>query len=171
VRPNSVFCSMGRTVRCNSRTMLENPEGDEKLKEIYEVSAYETTAATFFTTLIEHKTSLVLDVRLKNESQLCGFTKKRDLEYLISQITQAKYIHDLEFAPTPELLERYIGHWLDWEQYAVAYQALLEQRNALLNFKRAYLPYDSICLLGTATRKRRSHSSVLFSLLQGSQCL
>ncbi len=44
-------------------------------RSVITLSAYQTTAERFFTTLVDHKVDLLLDVRLHNTNQLCGFTK------------------------------------------------------------------------------------------------
>lgn len=129
------------------------------------LSAYETSAEQFFNSLLSHSTDLVLDVRLKNTNQLCGFTKQKDLEYLIAKITGAEYVHDLRFAPTPELLDRYLKHWINWEDYREQYNALMEQRGSESIFRSSYGMYSSICILGTATKKRKSHSEALVQIL------
>lgn len=46
------------------------------MKNLYVLSAYETSAEKFFESLKQFKVDLVLDIRQKNDSQLCGFTKK-----------------------------------------------------------------------------------------------
>ena len=135
------------------------------MQTIFTLSAYETSAEEFFEELRRKDASLVLDVRLKNSNQLCGFTKRKDLEYLVPRLTGAKYVHDLRFAPTPELLEGYLSRWIGWEEYAEAYRALLEGRGALSAFRADYGASPVVCLLGTATKKRRSHSEALQSML------
>ena len=47
------------------------------MSRIFILSAYQITAAQFFEKILSMRADLVLDIRLKNESQLCGFTKKR----------------------------------------------------------------------------------------------
>ncbi|MGN1023019.1 MAG: hypothetical protein ACI4OJ_05945, partial [Lachnospiraceae bacterium] len=64
-----------------------------KETEFFTLSAYETSAEAFFTALKDHHTDLVLDIRLHNSNQLCGFTKERDLAYLVPALTGADYIH------------------------------------------------------------------------------
>lgn len=135
------------------------------MPDIFMLSAYETSAEQFFDSLLSHSTDLVLDVRLKNTNQLCGFTKQKDLEYLIPKITGAEYVHDLRFAPTPELLDRYLKHWINWEDYREQYNALMEQRGSESIFRSSYGMYSSICILGTATKKRKSHSEALVQIL------
>jgi hypothetical protein len=139
--------------------------GRMKQPKIYTLSAYETSAQDFFESLKEHETDLVVDVRLKNSNQLCGFTKRKDLEYLIPIITGAKYVHDLRFAPDPVLLERYLHKWCSWDEYAELYQKQMQKNGNVAAFKSAYGAYHSICILGTATKKRRSHSEALVQLL------
>lgn len=135
------------------------------MKNLYVLSAYETSAEKFFESLKQFKIDLVLDIRQKNDSQLCGFTKKRDLEYFVRTITGAAYVHDLALAPTDELLNPYLKHWTSWEQYENGYQVLMKERNILSHFKTNYDSYSAICLIGTETKKRRSHSEILYSML------
>jgi hypothetical protein len=137
------------------------------MPDIFTLSAYETSAEQFFDALLCRKADLVLDVRLKNTNQLCGFTRQKDLEYLIPQITGAAYVHDLRFAPTPELLDRYRKHWnwIGWEEYREQYDALMRKRGAEFAFRSSYGTYSAVCILGTATKKRRSHSEALVELL------
>lgn len=52
------------------------------MQHIFLLSAYEITAAAFFQKLKQERTDLVLDIRLNNTSQLCGFTKEKDLSFL-----------------------------------------------------------------------------------------
>jgi hypothetical protein len=58
-------------------------------QKIFLLSAYETSAADFFQTLVRNKADLMLDVRQGNTSQLCGFTKKKDLAFFVPQLTGA----------------------------------------------------------------------------------
>jgi uncharacterized protein YeaO (DUF488 family) len=134
-------------------------------EQVFVLSAYETTAEAFFGTLLAHHVGLVLDARLRNESQLCGFTKKRDLAYFVETIAHAKYVHDLTFAPTDDLLSRYIKGVIDWEEYADGYTALLQERDALAKFRKEYKSLRPVCLLGAGTRKRHSHVETLCALL------
>lgn len=137
------------------------------MDKIFTLSAYQTSAEQFFKRLIECHTDLVLDVRLKNTSQLCGFTKKGDLEYLIPAICHASYIADLFFAPSAQLLNSYTHHRIDWKIYFSRYGKEQFAKNSAAYFKKQYADkYKNICLLGTATDKRRSHTEILEKMLQ-----
>ena len=135
------------------------------MREIFTLSAFETSVGPFFDALLRRKAGLVLNVRLRNTNQLCGFTKQKGLEYLISRITGAGYVHDLRFAPTHELLKLYQGHLIDRNEYRKQYVMLMHSRGAGRTFQSTYGAYFSVCILGAATKKRRSYSEALVQLL------
>ena len=136
------------------------------MQNIYTLSAYETTAAAFFQRLREMHTDLVLDIRLNNQSQLCGFTKEKDLAFFVPQLTGAKYQHDLTLAPTKELLDMYTKKIIGWDAYRDEYLTLLEARQGKAHYREQYARFGCVCLLGTQTKKRRSHSEALYQVLQ-----
>lgn len=132
---------------------------------VFTMSAYQTSAREFFERLEREGAQLLLDVRLKNTNQLAGFTKKRDLEYLVPRITGARYEHNLVFAPEPDLLDDYLKGRIGFDEYARRYEGLMGERGALRVFHDLYGGFGTVALLGTATRKRRSHAEVLERLL------
>lgn len=137
------------------------------MQKIYRLSAYETTAAEFFQRVAAEETDLVLDVRLNNSSQLCGFTKKKDLEFFVPKLSGAKYVHDLLFAPDKGLLELYTKKRIGWEEYSDAYDLLLDKRKAMAIYAKKYKDFACVCLLGTQTKKRRSHNEILYRRVCG----
>lgn len=132
------------------------------------ISAYETSAEDFFGRLGDWKADLVLDTRLKNTNQLAGFTKRDDLAFFVERIARARYVHDKLFAPAPTMLERYLHGNIGWEAYADAYREDMREREAVTLFFERYGAFESVALVGTATRARRSHVEVLKSMLEAS---
>ncbi len=130
------------------------------------LSAYETSAASFFDCLESWQADLVLDTRLKNTNQLAGFTKRDDLDFFVNRVAHAHYVHDKLFAPAPTMLERYLNGNITWDAYAAAYRDLMLEREARAWFYDTYGTYESVALVGTATRARRSHVEVLKQLLE-----
>lgn len=137
------------------------------MQKVYVLSAYETTAADFFQRVAAEETDLVLDVRLNNSSQLCGFTKKKDLAFFVPKLAGAKYVHDLLFAPDKGLLDLYTKKRIGWEEYSDAYDLLLDKRKAMTAYERKYKDFGCVCLLGTQTKKRRSHNEILYRRVCG----
>lgn len=145
---------------------LKSMEGKRHIMKINVLSAYQTTAEEFFTKIIDWKTDLVLDIRLKNTNQLSGFTKQEDLEYFTHIIAHADYVHDLEYAPSKTLLDNYLDHGLPYEDYFAEYKKEMEERGAIDDFFKKYGKYDSVAIVGTATKKRHSHAEELQKLLE-----
>ena len=137
--------------------------------QVNTISASETTAEAFFDRLAEWKVDLVLDTRLKNTNQLAGFTKRDDLAFFVDRLAHARYVHDKLFAPAPTMLERYLHGNIGWEAYAEAYREDMREREAVPRFFESYGEFDSVALVGTATRARRSHVEVLKSMLDAYQ--
>lgn len=134
--------------------------------QVHTISAYQTSAKDFFTALQSWQVDLVLDIRLHNTTQLDGFTKEKDLAYFVEQIDHATYVHDVEFAPRDQDLHDYLHHTLSWEGYSAAYERDLRERGAIADFFKKYGAYTSIALVGTATKKRRSHSEILAAQIE-----
>ncbi|OUO90831.1 hypothetical protein B5F40_05030 [Gordonibacter sp. An230] len=134
--------------------------------DIHTISAYETSAERFFGRLEEWGADLVLDARLRNTNQLAGFTKRDDLAFFVSRVAHARYVHDTLFAPAPTMFERYLNGNIDWDAFADAYREDIREREAVPRFYDRYGEYKSVCLLGTATHKRRSHVEVLQQMLE-----
>lgn len=137
--------------------------------QINVLSAYQTDAEDFFNKILGWKTDLVLDVRLKNTNQLAGFTKQEDLAYFTRVIAHCDYVHDVEYSPSKTLLDKYLDDGLPYEQYFASYKEEMEERGAIPEFFKKYGKYDSIAIVGTATKKRRSHAEELKILLDEAQ--
>ena len=96
--------------------------------EVYSIGFTKKTAEQFFGILGRAGIRRLLDVRLKNASQLAGFTKREDLEYFLREICAADYRHEPQLAPTKEMLDDYKKHKGSWEEYERRFLALLVDR-------------------------------------------
>jgi uncharacterized protein (DUF488 family) len=115
--------------------------------KIYTLGYTKKSAEEFFGVLEEHGIERVVDVRLKNTSQLAGFTKKQDLEYFLRRMLGIEYCH-LEFlAPTPELMTAYRESGQDWDLYEQEFTKLLEERDVLSMLDREFFSAKRSCLL------------------------
>ncbi len=102
----------------------------------------------------------VIDVRLRNTSQLAGFAKKDDLAFLLREGFQIHYEHRPELAPTPEILDTYRADG-DWEAYERAFRSLLDQRDALRAGREITERCSSICLLCSESTADRCHRRLI----------
>lgn len=83
----------------------------------------------FIRRLQEADVEAVIDVRLRNTSQLAGFSKRDDLAFLLRKGFGIEYEHKPELAPTPDILEAYKAGG-EWEAYEESFRQLLDEREA-----------------------------------------
>jgi uncharacterized protein (DUF488 family) len=86
------------------------------------------SAKEFFTTVQQAGVKRIVDVRLNNNSQLAGFSKRDDLAYFLRSIAGIEYVHRLDLAPTQELLDRYRKVDRDWPTYERDFLQLIANR-------------------------------------------
>jgi uncharacterized protein (DUF488 family) len=80
----------------------------------------------FVTLLREAEIDGVVDIRQNNTSQLAGFAKRDDLEFILE--TQGiGYLEEKRLAPTPDLLKRYHAG-LPWSEYVPEFEQMLAGR-------------------------------------------
>ena len=88
-------------------------------------------AEEFFNLIREHQVEMLIDVRLNNQSQLAGFTKGQDLAFFLREICNCQYSHEIQFAPTKDILNHYKKKQIGWEKYEAEYNKLIKERNVL----------------------------------------
>lgn len=99
-----------------------------------------------FITRLQHAgVKKVVDVRLNNTSQLAGYAKKQDLEFVL-ELVGIDYEHRPEFAPTETLMKDFKENKVPWVEFESKFNNLLEERNPLANIELKNEP-DVICLL------------------------
>jgi uncharacterized protein (DUF488 family) len=88
----------------------------------------------------------VIDIRLRNTSQLAGYTKRDDLAFLLQEGFAIAYEHHPELAPTDEILDTYHADH-DWPGYESRFRALLAERQAETVGRAILARYHAPCLL------------------------
>ncbi len=96
--------------------------------ELFTIGFTQKAAREFFTNLKEAGVKRVVDVRLNNNSQLAGFSKKEDLIYFLKEITGIDYVHLPDLSPTQEMLDAYKKQKGDWNIYEREFLDLMTQR-------------------------------------------
>ena len=98
--------------------------------EIYTIGFTEKTAKEFFGILESAKIKKLLDIRLRNKSQLSGFAKSPDLAFFLEKIIGADYAYEPLLAPTDELLNGYRKQKKSSKPYESTYNTLIRERRA-----------------------------------------
>lgn len=128
---------------------------------IYTIGFTQKSAETFFETIKKNDIQHIIDVRLNNKSQLAGFAKGRDLEYFLLRLCNTTYGHELQFAPTKEILNAYKKGMISWEEYERSFDDLMSQRRVVELFEKKYLNYNNVCLLCSESTPENCHRRLL----------
>lgn len=96
--------------------------------QLYTIGFTNKSARQFFCLLTESGATKIVDTRINNVSQLAGFAKGQDLAFFAEAVGGMGYEHNLDFAPTKDLLDQYRGKKISWEKYADEYLNLLDRR-------------------------------------------
>ena len=98
----------------------------------------------------------LIDTRLYNTSQLAGYAKKDDLQF-ICETFGIKYEHMVDLAPTDEMMNRYKKMDKDWPAFERDFTELLEQRNVVRLWETDRFDPGVNCLLCAEHKPQYCH--------------
>lgn len=116
------------------------------MRTIYTIGHTQKSLERFVGLLQEAGVDAVIDVRLRNTSQLAGFAKRDDLAFLLRKGFHIEYEHHPELAPTAEILDAYKAEG-DWPVYEQDFLPLLAERDAETLGRELLARYRHPCLL------------------------
>ena len=119
--------------------------------EIYSCGFTQKSARQFFESLRQAGIRRLIDVRLKNVSQLAGFAKKDDLAYFLREICQAEYLHEPLLAPTEEMFDEYKKRKGSWLEYQERFLSLMAERRVEERIDRRLFEIPTVLLCSEAT--------------------
>ena len=137
------------------------------VKTIYTIGFTRKTLQEFIERLRAAGVREVMDIRLRNTSQLAGWSKYPDVAYLLTTGFGIHYEHHPEFAPTAELLDNFRKR-RDWPAYEVRFNQLLADRQPERE-ARALLAREGLCLLCTEPHADRCHRRLVAEYLKSLQ--
>lgn len=120
-------------------------------------------AEKFFHLLTNSGVKKIVDTRINNVSQLAGFAKGSDLKFFAKEIGDISYEHNIDFAPTKELLTRYRNKKMSWPEYEIEYLNLLDMRK--IASKTDIEKLHENCLLCSEHTPEKCHRRLLAEYL------
>ncbi len=133
---------------------------------IYTIGFTKKSLKEFINLLRRNKITKLVDTRLSRDSQLSGFAKSKDLNYVLEEILKIKYEVVPEFSPTKELLKAYQKDNC-WEKYEKGFLELIKERE-LERFKGMFLDEkERICLLCSEEKADKCHRRLLAEFFSG----
>jgi len=134
------------------------------MKRIYTIGFTGKTAEEFFTKLEVAGVKRILDIRLKNSSQLSGFAKKDDLKYFLLRINGIQYLHLTKLAPTEDILDSYKKKKIGWSEYEIKFGKLLAERRVENLMRNELVGGD--CFLCSEEKPEHCHRRLVSEYLQ-----
>jgi len=126
---------------------------------IYTIGFTKKSAREFFELLLDNDIKKIIDIRLRNNSQLAGFAKAKDLKYFLEEIDDIAYIHKPEFAPSKELLNSWRNDEITWKEYEKIYLNDLKNK---VDFNKLEIDiFDNSCLLCSENLPEKCHRRLL----------
>lgn len=122
------------------------------------------SAEKFFNLLRTAGVNKIVDTRINNVSQLAGFAKGSDLKFFAKEIGDMTYEHNIDFAPTKELLSKYRDKKMSWQDYEVEYLNLLDMRHVAQKTEIEKLHQN--CLLCSEHTPEKCHRRLLAEYLK-----
>lgn len=132
--------------------------------ELYTIGFTKKSAKQFFELLTTNDVKEIIDTRVNNTSQLAGYAKGKDLEFFAKEIANIDYQHELDFAPTKELLSKYRKKEMTWEEYEIEYMNLLDMRR--VGKKTNIEKLHKNCLLCSEHTAEKCHRRLLAEYLK-----
>jgi uncharacterized protein (DUF488 family) len=124
--------------------------------KIFTIGFTKKSLEEFVELLQRNKIKRVVDIRANPSSQLAGFAKSRDLEYLLKKLLNIDYIHVKELAPTRELLKKYRKD-KKWGEYEEEFNKIISKRRIETYFDKMTRNVDAICLLCAEDKPEQCH--------------
>lgn len=132
--------------------------------ELFTIGFTKKNAKIFFGLLSSNNVEKIVDTRVNNTSQLSGFAKADDLRFFAKEIADINYFHNIDFAPTKELLSKYRKKQMSWSEYEIEYLNLLDMRKIKKKINIEKLHKN--CLLCSEHDAEKCHRRLLAEYLK-----
>lgn len=134
------------------------------MSQIYTIGFTKKSLKQFIHLLKQAGVTILIDTRLNNTSQLSGFAKKNDLQYIL-ELVNIGYYHDISLAPTQDILSEYKNKLISWEEYENRYLDLISKRKIERRFEKI-AGKDVVCFLCSEDKPHHCHRSILANYLK-----
>lgn len=131
---------------------------------IYTIGFTKKGAEKFFSLLRSADIERLIDVRIRNRSQLSGFAKRDDLAFFLRELLGVQYDHIEELAPTKELLDEWRDDTIEWSEYEDRFYNLLGEREVEKTLSKAEFEKNTV-LLCSEHKPRHCHRRLVIEYL------
>ncbi|MBP1963847.1 DUF488 family protein [Paenibacillus aceris] len=135
------------------------------MRNLYTIGFAEKSLRTFVNHLRENQVTKVVDTRLNNISQLAGYAKKEDLTYIL-ELVNIKYAHELDLAPTKEILEAIKKKQISWGEFEKIYIDLIAERKIERKIDVFLEKEEAVCFLCSEHKPHQCHRRLIAEYLR-----
>jgi uncharacterized protein (DUF488 family) len=133
--------------------------------KIYTIGFTKKSLQRFIELLQNSGVQRLIDIRLNNSSQLAGFAKSRDLQFILEHFG-IEYISVKSLAPDKTLLDKYHKD-RNWKEYEINFENLMKSRNAIKTLNDLKLDQKVSCFLCTEDKPDQCHRRLVAEMLEG----
>lgn len=127
--------------------------------EVYTAGFTKWLAEDFFEKLNALNINKLIDIRLRPNSQLSGFTREVNFSYFLKKLSHVEYEHQINLAPTKELLNRRRKNNLSWQEFESEYLNLITED--ILEYCLKEISKQNILFLCSESEPQFCHRRVL----------
>jgi uncharacterized protein (DUF488 family) len=131
--------------------------------KVYTIGFTKKTLEDFMSRLKKADVQRLIDIRLNNSSQLSGFAKSSDLEFILEHFG-IEYVSVKSLAPTKQLLSKYQRD-RNWAEYETNFKALMKVRNAEKTLNALELDKKTSCFLCSEDKPDKCHRRLVAEML------
>ena len=131
--------------------------------KIYTIGFTKKTLEDFISRLKRSNIQRIVDIRLNTTSQLAGFAKSPDLEFILKQFG-IEYVSIKSLAPDKALLDKYRKD-KNWKEYVDNFKALMNTRNARKTLDDLQLDKKTSCFLCSEDKPEKCHRRLVAEML------
>lgn len=131
---------------------------------LYTIGFTQKSAETFFSLLKEQGVTVLVDARLRPDTQLSGFAKGRDLDFFLRRLNDCDYVHMPILAPTDDMLDGYRKD-KSWATYEVEFLGLMDERKIAAELDEAWFRSQRACLLCSEHEPNHCHRRLVAEYL------
>ncbi len=126
--------------------------------KIFTIGFTHKSAEEFFKLIQDAGVKRVIDVRIHNNSQLAGFSKKDDLQFFLKKIADIDYQEESLLNPTDELFHSYRNKEIDWKKFLGTYKSEISKKQVEKSLKKS--DYENAVLLCSEDEPDHCHRRV-----------
>jgi uncharacterized protein (DUF488 family) len=131
---------------------------------LFTIGFTQKSAKQLFDLLKKNHIKRIIDIRLHNNNQLAGYTKKDDFEYFLKEIANINYKYIKEMAPTEELMKAIREKQISIEEFKKQFLKILKERKIEKALSKEEI--DMSCLLCSEAKAEDCHRSVVSEYLR-----